>query len=76
MVNLLSKIILAIFLLITSVNAETLKKIEIDGNKRISDESIIIFSDLKTNQEISKSDLDTAIKIFTNKFFWKHKLIV
>ena len=45
MVNLLSKIILAIFLLITSVNAETLKKIEIDGNKRISDESIINFSD-------------------------------
>ena len=70
MVNLLSKIILAIFLLITSVNAETLKKIEIDGNKRISDESIIIFSDLKTNQEISKSDLDTAIKnLYKTNFF-------
>ena len=70
MVNLLSKIVLAIFLLITSVNAETLKKIEIDGNKRISDESIIIFSDLKTNQEISKSDLDTAIKnLYKTNFF-------
>ncbi len=70
MVNLLSKIVLAIFLLISSVNAETLKKIEIDGNKRISDESIIIFSDLKTNQEISKSDLDTAIKnLYKTNFF-------
>ena len=70
MVNLISKIILAIFLLITSVNAETIKRIEIDGNKRISDESIIIFSDLKTNQEISKSDLDTAIKnLYKTNFF-------
>ena len=52
MINFLSKIFLVIFILITSVNAEIIKKIEISGNKRISNESIIIFSELKTNEKI------------------------
>ena len=67
---LLSKIILIIFLLITSANADTIKKIEINGNKRISDESIIIFSDLKINQVVTKSELDIAIKsLYKTNFF-------
>ena len=70
MINFLSKITLIIFFLITSVNAEIIKKIQINGNKRISDESIIIFSDLKTNKDVSKTDLDTAIKnLYKTNFF-------
>ena len=54
MINFLSKIFLVAFFLLTSASADILKKIEINGNKRISDESIIIFSDLKTNVEVTK----------------------
>ena len=70
MMKLLSKLILIIFFSIASVSAEVLKKIEINGNKRISNESIIIFSDLKTNENITKSDLDTALKnLYKTNFF-------
>ncbi len=70
MINYLSNIILIIFFLISSATAENIKKIEIKGNKRISDESIIIFTDLKTNKDISSSDLDNAIKnLYETNFF-------
>ncbi len=68
--RLLSKLILSIFFLISTANAEFLKKIEVNGNKRISNESIIIFSDLKTNENVSKSNLDTALKnLYKTNFF-------
>ena len=70
MMKLLSKLILSIFFLISAANAEFLKKIEINGNKRISDESIIVFSDLKTNKNVSKSNLDIALKnLYKTNFF-------
>ncbi len=70
MMRLLSKLILSIFFLISTANAEFLKKIEVNGNKRISNESIIIFSDLKTNENVSKSNLDTALKnLYKTNFF-------
>jgi len=70
MFNFLSKIIFFVLFFIISVNAEILKKIEINGNKRISDESIVIFSDLKINKDVSKSNLDSAIKnLYKTNFF-------
>ena len=70
MIGFLTKISLLVFFLISSVNAESLKKIEINGNKRISDETIKIFSNLEINQELSKSDLDRAIKnLYNTNFF-------
>ena len=70
MINFLSKIIIIIFFSTTSANAEIIKKIEINGNKRISDESIVIFSDLKTNEDISKPNLDAALKnLYKTNFF-------
>ena len=70
MLSFLTKISLLIFFLISAVNAEILKKIEINGNKRISDETIKIFSDLEINQELSKSNLDKAIKnLYKTNFF-------
>ena len=42
------------FFFLSLVKAETLKKFEISGNKRISDQTIIIFSELKINEEITK----------------------
>ena len=68
----LTKISLLVFFLISSANAEILKKIEINGNKRISDETIKIFSDLEINQNLSKSDLDKVIKSLYNTNFFSN----
>ena len=52
------------------LNAEILKKFDISGNKRISDETIIIFSEIKINEEITKSKLDKVIKkLYKTNFF-------
>ena len=70
MFNFLLKIITLFFLLLTSVNSEIIKKFDISGNQRISDETIIIFSEIKLNDEINKSKLDNAIKkLYKTKFF-------
>ena len=46
--NFFIKIIIVFFFLLSLVRAETLQKIEISGNKRISDQTIIIFSEIKS----------------------------
>ena len=70
MIGFFTKISLIVFFLISYANAEILKKIEVNGNKRISDETIKIFSDLKINQELSKSNLDKVIKnLYKTNFF-------
>ena len=68
--NLLIKIIAIFFFLLSFANAETLKKFEISGNKRISDQTIIIFSEIKINEEITKTKLDEVIKrLYKTSFF-------
>jgi len=70
MPNFLIKIVTLFFLLLTSVNSEIIKKFDISGNQRISDETIIIFSEIKLNDEITKSKLDNAIKkLYKTNFF-------
>ena len=56
------KIVTVSFLFMSLVRAETLQKFEISGNKRISDQTIIIFSEIKINEEITKTKLDEVIK--------------
>ena len=48
--NLLFKIII-IFFIITSVKANIVKNIQIQGNNRISDETIILFGEIKKNNK-------------------------
>ena len=70
MINFLLKIAISILIIIGSVNAEVLNKFDISGNKRISNETIIIFSELKINEEVSKSKLDQVIKnLYKTNFF-------
>ena len=70
MFNFLLKIVTLFFLLLTSVNSEIIKKFDISGNQRISDETIIIFSEIKLNDEITKSKLDNTIKkLYKTNFF-------
>jgi len=64
------KIILVFFFFLSLVKAETLQKFDISGNKRISDQTIIIFSELEINEEITKNKLDKVIKrLYQTNFF-------
>ena len=47
MTNFLLKIVTLFFFLLTSVNSEVIKKFDISGNKRISNETIIIFDTIR-----------------------------
>ena len=68
--NLLIKIVVIFSFLLSFANAETLKKFEISGNKRISNQTIIIFSEIKINEEITKTKLDEVIKrLYKTNFF-------
>ena len=60
-----------ILIITVSLNAEIVKKIEIDGNVRISDETIKVYGDLKElNSDYSKSDLDNILKnLYSTNFF-------
>lgn len=50
--------------------AEVINKIEVTGNERISDETIILFSGVKIDQNINQSDLNNIIKkLYETSFF-------
>ena len=64
--------ILLIFLILSfsSIKAEIIKKIEINGNKRVSDETVKIYGDVKVNKDYSEKDLDSIIKnLYSTNFF-------
>jgi outer membrane protein insertion porin family len=54
----------------SSVNAEILKKLEIVGNLRISNETIKVYGEIEINKDYSDDDLNTVIKkLYDTKFF-------
>ncbi len=70
MVDFLIKVLIFTYLFIASASSENLKNIEVSGNKRISDETIKIFSNIKTNDEITNSSLDKVLKnLYKTNFF-------
>ena len=62
MAKLFIKIFIIFFFLLSLVKAETLRKIEISGNKRISDQTIIMFSDLNIGDNANNDTLNEALK--------------
>ena len=55
--------------------AQTISEIKVDGNKRISKESIIIFGNIDFNKSYNDDDLDTVLKnIYETNFFKKINL--
>ncbi len=70
MINFLIKIIFIYCFFLVSLSAETIKKFEISGNKRISDETIKIFSEINLEEDVSKQKLDRLIKnLYKTNFF-------
>ena len=45
-----------------SAFADLISKIEVNGNKRFSNETIILFSDLKINQNYNENNLNSSLK--------------
>ena len=73
MKNIFKLISLTFFVLVLSFNllhADTVNKIEITGNERISDETIELFSKITLNQKINQTDLNQLLKnLYDTNFF-------
>ena len=63
-------IVILIFLKTTLALSETIKEIEIIGNDRISDETIMMFSEISKNQIIKDTDLNSILlNLYETNFF-------
>ena len=58
------------FFIITSALSEKIKKIEVNGNQRISSETIILFGEIDTDKDLNDKELNFIIKNLY-KFFSK-----
>ncbi len=58
------------FIFITKSHAEIIKKIKIDGNERITDETIIVFSKIEIGSDLNENQLNQIIKnLYKTNFF-------
>jgi outer membrane protein insertion porin family len=64
-------IILLFFTIVQStVTAEIVKSLKVEGNERISDETIIVFGDIAIGSDYSSADLNLLIKkLYESNFF-------
>ena len=70
MFNKIIKINLIIILLASISFAEIITSVKIEGNKRISKQSILVFGKIKIGENYSQDDLNTILKdIYNTKFF-------
>ena len=68
--KLIIKLLLLIFFFNSISFAEILKEFKVDGNKRISSKTIILFSKVKINDDINESNLNEIIKeLYSTNFF-------
>ena len=59
-----------LILLITNLNAEIINDIKISGNKRISNETIKVFTDIKVGKDFNEFDLNQSLKkLYDSNFF-------
>ncbi len=73
-------IFLSIIFLLNSYNlvySDIIKKIEIKGNDRLANETIILFSELNIDDDIDAEDLNTALKkLFETDYFKDVKISI
>ena len=69
----INKIIISILislLIVSNAKSEIIKNIEINGNERVSDQTVIIFSNLKIGDNINTNDLNISLKeIYNTNYF-------
>ena len=73
MINFFKKIpfIFLIYLIFfNNANSEILKNIEISGNKRISNETILVLGNIEIGKDLNSSDLNYSLKkLYDTNFF-------
>ena len=63
-------IILITCLNFSNLNADQINKLIIDGNKRVSEETIKVYGEIEINKDISEADLNRIItNLYSTNFF-------
>ena len=58
------------FLFFTIVKAEQIKQIEINGNQRVSEETIILYGKIEKNKDYSEIEINRIVEnLYTTDFF-------
>ena len=71
MLNKIFKLNLIILFVFSCTSAEIIKSIKISGNKRLSAQSIIVFSKVNLNQDYNDEKLNTVLKNLYSTNFLK-----
>ena len=73
MINLFKKInliiILFLFIFNSTLRSEIIEKIDIQGNSRVSSETIKMFTGVSISDDISEYDLNEILKIYIIQIF-------
>ena len=72
----LSVLISIFFLCFSTAKAEIVKQITIEGNKRISDETVKIYGEIELNKDYLERDIDKVLKNIYSTNFFHHILIL
>ena len=68
--NIFTTFILLFLLSFSFLKADIIKEITISGNKRVSDETIKIYGDIKLNEDFSEKDINNTLKsLYDTNFF-------
>ncbi len=61
---------IAFFLFFSSLNAEVVKEVVIEGNKRVADETIKVYGEIEINKDFSENDLNKVLNnLYSTNFF-------
>jgi len=64
------KSIIVLLFITISVNSEVIKEIKINGNKRVSSETIKVFTEIKLNTDLNNNQLNNVVKkLYSTNFF-------
>ena len=70
MFKILLKSLIIIFLSVQLLKAEIINKIEITGNKKVSDETIKIYGEIEINKDYNEADLNKILNnLYSTNFF-------
>ena len=68
--NKILTILLGSLLFFSTLSAEIVKKIEINGNKRVSEETIKLYGEIELNKDYKEQDLNPIINnLYETEFF-------
>ena len=63
-------LILFTLFFLSQANTEEVNKLVIEGNKRVSDETIKVYGDIEINKDIKEAELNKIIKnLYSTNFF-------